>query len=211
MRRNRILYYSDEKEFQYINIPVKKHNQKTIINQIEVNNDAPWRDEIIKRLAVYKKLNAGFYPKVMNLVSDVIDKENKSLVEIMMNSFNAINSYLDLETKYMLSSAVDYNRDKINAPDEWALCVTEALGGNQYINPPGGANLYESEKFRRKGIELLFLMPKMREYPQNVKTFIPGLSIIDVLMFNSPEKVREMLRLDFTVNTIDANTSFMSK
>ena len=59
MRRNRILYYSDEKEFQYINIPVKKHNQKTIINQIEVNNDAPWRDETAAPLSRGRTPNHG--------------------------------------------------------------------------------------------------------------------------------------------------------
>ena len=32
------------------------------------------------------------------------------------------------------------------------------------------------------------------EYPQFGEPFVPGLSIVDVLMFNDKEKVQEMLR-----------------
>lgn len=199
MRRNRILHNGIDKELQYINIPVRKHDQKIPINKVRVNNDVSWRDEIKNRLHVYKKLNAGYYAEVTKLVSDVIDRDNLSLTEVMINTLDALNSYLDMETEYVLSSDIDFNRNEVKAPDEWSLYITDALGGDQYINPPGGMEIYESGKFNNKGIELLFLIPEFREYPQSINSFIPGLSIIDVLMFNNVGEIRDMLKSDFVI------------
>jgi hypothetical protein len=39
----------------------------------------------------------------------------------------------------------------------------------------------------------LFIEPKLREYKQFGGDFVPGLSIIDVMMFNSPEAILEMI------------------
>ena len=43
-------------------------------------------------------------------------------------------------------------------------------------------------------MELLFLKSRLPEYPQYRDNFIPALSIIDVLMFNSKERIRQMLQ-----------------
>jgi len=42
-------------------------------------------------------------------------------------------------------------------------------------------------------INLQFLKPQLLQYKQYKETFIPGLSIIDVLMFNSIEEINKML------------------
>ena len=62
-----------------------------------------------------------------------------------------------------------------------------------YVNLPGGRNLYSQADFSREGMDLLFLDGPMREYSQAGTEFHSGLSIIDVLMFNSPEEVVGML------------------
>mgnify|MGYP002281153024 CR=1 FL=1 len=67
------------------------------------------------------------------------------------------------------------------------------LKSTTYINPIGGEELYDKKDFREKGINLLFLQPQLENYTQFENEFIKGLSIIDVLMFNSPESVRSML------------------
>ena len=54
--------------------------------------------------------------------------------------------------------------------------------------------LYHADDFAREQIELCFIQTECGEYAQFKNDFIPSLSIIDVLMFNSKEEVREMLK-----------------
>ena len=47
--------------------------------------------------------------------------------------------------------------------------------------------------FQTAGIDLLFLKPGPVAYRQFNESFVDNLSIIDVLMFNAPEKVKRLL------------------
>jgi hypothetical protein len=63
-----------------------------------------------------------------------------------------------------------------------------------YINPIGGVNLYSKDKFANKGCELKFIKPNMIKYNQFGDHFEPWLSILDVLMFNSLDECRRLLK-----------------
>jgi len=199
MRRNRILHQDVREQYQYISLPVLKHGQKTPINRVKINNDRPWRDEVMRQLAVYEKFNTVNYSDVTRLVKEIIDRDNRSLTELMMNTFDGVNQYLGLKTECRVSSNLDFERSDITAPDEWALFITKALGGAHYINPPGGREIYDRSKFESRNVKLSFLVPELREYSQNRDNFVPGLSIIDVLMFNGVTGVRRMLANEFEI------------
>jgi hypothetical protein len=47
--------------------------------------------------------------------------------------------------------------------------------------------------FLQNGIDLKFIKTKNIEYKQFDTDFVPDLSIIDVMMFNSPEEIRKLL------------------
>ena len=68
------------------------------------------------------------------------------------------------------------------------------MDSKHYINSIGGETLYSKDVFKENGITLSFIKPKLVEYKQFENQFVPWLSIIDVLMFNSVEKTREMLQ-----------------
>lgn len=53
--------------------------------------------------------------------------------------------------------------------------------------------LYDFEEFKKRGITLKFLKSKPIEYKQFNHPFVPNLSILDVIMFNSQEEVKKML------------------
>ena len=72
------------------------------------------------------------------------------------------------------------------------ICKKE--NANIYINSIGGKELYDKKVFQDNGIELYFLKPGLAEYKQgDSNNFIPALSIIDVMMHNSPEAIRNMV------------------
>ena len=71
------------------------------------------------------------------------------------------------------------------------ICKTE--NATHYINALGGQELYKKEDFFVDDIQLYFLKTLPVKYEQFNSEFIPWLSIIDVLMFNSVEEVNVML------------------
>jgi hypothetical protein len=76
---------------------------------------------------------------------------------------------------------------------EKILEICKLLNATTYINPIGGQSLYDKNFFKLEGIELYFIQSRFSQYKQFGSDFIGGLSIIDVMMFNSVEKVNEML------------------
>lgn len=61
------------------------------------------------------------------------------------------------------------------------------------IKMTGGKTFFKQEKYKNEGIELQFLSQELIPYRQRTKEFIPGLSIIDVLMFCTPDEIKEMM------------------
>jgi len=73
------------------------------------------------------------------------------------------------------------------------LAICRAENATRYVNLAGGRTLYSRERFSAEGVELQFIEPKPIEYRQFGTAFVPSLSIVDVLMFNPVERVREFL------------------
>ncbi len=71
--------------------------------------------------------------------------------------------------------------------------INRFLEADKYINPIGGLKLYDKSSFRQHGLELVFLKSRPVTYPQQCDTFIPFLSIIDVMMSNSPIEIKHLL------------------
>jgi hypothetical protein len=63
-----------------------------------------------------------------------------------------------------------------------------------YVNAIGGRELYENAAFELAGVKLQFLQPALPLYDQSGAEFMPGLSIIDVLMCNDDRTVANMLK-----------------
>jgi hypothetical protein len=71
------------------------------------------------------------------------------------------------------------------------LCRQENAG--IFINAIGGRALYEKKEFESNGVDLYFVEAQPFTYPQRTPTFVPDLSIIDVLMNCGKEGSKELL------------------
>src|SRR5690606_5131810 len=96
------------------------------------------------------------------------------------------------QTQFKVSS-IDFPETKGMDKADRLISICQANNATQYINPIGGNELYDKEYFRNKGIELIFLNPENIVYDQFDTHFIPWLSIIDVLMFNSIDTISNYL------------------
>ena len=62
-----------------------------------------------------------------------------------------------------------------------------------YHNLIGGIDIYDKHQFSKNNISLSFLKSKDVIYKQFKNEFIPNLSIIDIMMFNSVAEIKNML------------------
>jgi hypothetical protein len=188
--RNRILKPNGEP--LYIKVPLIKHNRDTTINNLIINNTENWTEKIFAQLVPYKK-KAPNYWKVISLLKDIFKDKTQSMVELNYNSLKKTCEYLEISTPITIWSEMNVKIDKVNAPDEWALNICKALDADVYYNPTGGISFFNKDKYKNAGIKLEFLEVMPTSYQQLSNTFIPFLSIIDVLMFNSISEVNNML------------------
>ena len=96
-----------------------------------------------------------------------------------------------MSTELIYSSDIVKNNDLKG--QEKILNICNILGASQYYNAIGGQELYDKNVFQANNVSLFFLEPQIMEYEQLGADFISGLSMIDILMFNSKEDINLML------------------
>lgn len=187
INRNRILVNGNDSLFT---IPLKEASQNKLINTIEVNWDAAWKSKFLKTIALsYKK--APFYADVLPLIEKTINTELTNISAVITNNLRIIAAYLDITTEIVSSSSI-YVNTHLKAQERIIdICLQEKA--DTYINPIGGLELYDKSAFSDREMELFFIKSKPCVYPQFKNEFVPWLSIIDVLMFNSKATIKEYL------------------
>lgn len=191
IERNRILKPSNG--WQYIMVPLKKHSRETLIKDIEIINDQPWKEKILAQLQHYRK-QAPYFSNVIGILNEIFSKEYVSIVDLNLSSLKIICNYLGINTLIQVFSRMYIKIKPVNAPDEWALNICKAQDNvDEYWNPPGGQSFFDRKKYENAGINLKFHSILFTQYNQKRNEFIPGLSILDVMMFNSVEEINKML------------------
>lgn len=159
-----------------------------LINQIEVGNNGHKLYKTIQQS--YSR--APYYHSVITLIEKILYSDETNLAVFLNFSLRQITDYLGMEREWHLSSAL--NKDVSLRGQQKVLAICKELGAKQYINVPGGKALYDHGSFVEQEIQLSFLEPVTRPYEQNSQAFIPNLSIIDVMMFNSRQQCQQMVR-----------------
>lgn len=190
IERNRIL--KPVEGWQYIRIPLEKFNRATPINEVTINRKEDFKKRILAQLYHYKK-KAKYYDVVIELVSKILSYETDSIAALNVHALNIICNYIDIPFYHTNFSDFSEEIPPIHNPDEWALEISKYLNATEYVNLPGGIELFDKLKFNNVGIKLKFMDLQITEYDQKREFFEPGLSIIDALMFNSKDKILTLL------------------
>ena len=174
----------------YFRVTLLKANPAQQFNEIRISNDIKEKSKKIRTLDLaYRK--APHYSEVMPILEQFLTADYDNLSKYNVASNRLVCNYLGIKTEILLSSALSTDKSLKKQYSIFDECRT--LGCNEYINSIGGMELYDFEEFRENGIELAFLKPDDITYPQFGGEFVPNLSIIDVMMFNSVPEIQDML------------------
>jgi hypothetical protein len=190
IERNRILKPAEG--WQYIKVSIEKHSRETFIKEIKINNSIDWRNQIFRQLEHYKK-KAPYYKQVVELMKDCFSGNEDSIVKLNHRCLKLVCKYLDIELRADIFSEMDLKIGEVSHPGEWALRISETVNATEYVNPPGGQEIFDKKQFDDAGIGLKFLRSRLPVYNQFRPDFENGLSIIDVMMFNSDNEIRQMI------------------
>jgi hypothetical protein len=190
INRNRILKPADG--VQYIIMPLASHARNTLIRDISAADVESSKDRILRQIEHYKK-TAPFYKPVRALIGDCFAAAHISITEMNAAYLKATCDYIGIDYKIEISSQMRFDYSGVQNAGEWALSMSEQLQATTYINPVSGMELFDKTRFEQSNIRIQFLQPVIKEYDQRRKQFEPGLSIIDVMMFNEPAVIKNLL------------------
>jgi len=190
INRNNILIGSKASLFS---VPLRDASSFRHINETEVHRGAygRWLRKFLTTVDQnYRK--APFYEPVRRLLGSVFEGFEGSIAALALRSVRETAHYLDIRTTIVETSRV-YGNDALRGQDRIIdICLKE--GADHYLNAIGGKNLYAAQDFEARRITLHFITTWLTPYAQFGDHFVPSLSIVDVMMFNSPDRVRELLR-----------------
>lgn len=193
MNRNRILH--PKEGWQYIQAPLQKHKQTATAREVCVKSGEEWKRRLQAQMEHYRK-KAPHYQAVKSFLDVWLANLPVELAQLDTRLLLHVCTWLGIRMDCSYFS--DLQRDglkigPVNGPGDWALRITEALGGTEYYNPPGGKGLFDPKAFTDAGINL-----KIQEYTPLVYDtpgykYEAGLSIIDALMWCTPKEIRDHL------------------
>lgn len=185
INRNNILFDKQKKMFT---LALIKISQNKLINEIFIAKDSK---HVVLDLIKTAYSKAPCFNEVFPILKDVILYEDDDLTKYLGNSLKKIAEYLDIKTEFLYSSKI--KKDDSLRAEAKIIEICKKVGTQTYINPIGGQTLYNKDIFAAENINLNFIQTNDIIYKQFNNNFVPNLSIIDIMMFNPPEKITEML------------------
>jgi hypothetical protein len=186
INRNRLL---DGREPRFFTVPLSKASQNRRICDIDVAV-GPWNQKILPTFAqAYRR--APYRTEVLPLVERVLGDAAGAIGDLAVASLQVVCEFLSVDTAFIRTTR-SYGNDGLKGQARILdICAREQA--TTYVNASGGRDLYSSEDFAARGIELRFVRTLDYEYDQGCHPFQPHLSILDVLMFAGRDRTVELL------------------
>lgn len=175
----------------WVTVPiVRAYHGVRRIDEMEIDNTGRWRDKLLRTLqASYGR--APHYGEVLPFLAEWIGNPTSSLADFNTTAIEGIAALLGLDTGKLVRGST-LNAE--GSATELLIAMTRAAGGTAYLCGGGADGYQEDEKFQAAGVELVYQGFTPAPYPQGkAPEFVPGLSVVDALMWRGPAGTRAML------------------
>ena len=189
INRNNILV---NEKATLVSLPLQDVSQNKLIKDIALVQDSKWKSKFIRTIELsYKK--APYFDQVFSIIEIIIQSKLTHINELALLSIISVSNYLQINTTFVQTSSV-YANEQLKAQHR-ILNICKQEKASHYINPIGGLEIYSRKLFEEAEIKINFLKTTAHSYQQFGNTFVPNLSIMDVLMFNSKDEINQLLSL----------------
>jgi hypothetical protein len=184
--RNRFLRNGEPVLFS---LPLRKASDYLDVRDREISESYNGPKMVAQIANAYRK--APQFDRVMPLIEEIFAHADTNLFGFVKHSMDRICAYLGLETPIIVSSSLG-DTTALKGQDR-VLAICKALEATEYVNPIGGSDLYQASAFHAKGIALRFMRRTDFSYAQFSHPFVPDLSILDIVMFNTVADARALI------------------
>lgn len=188
MNRNKILLGG---EARYLSMNLAGASPNKLINEVEVNTNPILQTKMVRTLEQgYKK--AKYFDAAMECLEPILRSQETNLAKYLAFQIKRICEYMNIRTKLIISSDIEKN-NSLKGQDK-VIEICKKQGADTYYNAHTGMELYSKTDFEKENIRLVFMKDRGTvRYGQLNKEYIPSLSIIDILMNCSKDKIEELL------------------
>jgi hypothetical protein len=166
----------------WLTLPLQGASQNKLICELDIKHDDGWRSRMLKTIRQnYHK--APCFEPTFALFEGVLSDAQGNLSEYLAKSIAQVAKFMGVETEIIPTSRI-FPKGNLKG-SERIIDLCKRAGAAEYINPPGGRELYDPRDFHAAGIELSILCPQLVDLPL-LSGVSDGtvLSILDMLMLN---------------------------
>lgn len=129
---------------------------------------------------------APYARQYLQQLAAVLEEPSRSLSACNERLIKWVCEVLRLDARWVRASDLDVQESE---PTQRLIALVKAVGGTAYLSGTGGFKYQDVQAFEAAGIEVLRSRSSFPEYPQQWGEFVPGLSIIDLLLNCGPDSL----------------------
>tara|TARA_B100000029_G_C17544596_1_gene947992 strand:+ start:1036 stop:1752 length:717 start_codon:yes stop_codon:yes gene_type:complete len=198
MNRNKIKTPNGE---MWLTVPVftKGHREKKT-SEIEINNQSDWKNKHLKSIKNnYNK--SQFFADYIPFFEELYSKNWSKLTELTEYMLKWFLQELNIKTEFVKASDFQFDGTK----SDLVLDMCKTLKAHTYIFGIRGKDYAKLNDFKNEKISVIFQNYNHPTYKQNFGTFIPNLSIIDLLFNCGPQSKKILMSQNMTKDQLNSN------
>jgi hypothetical protein len=181
--RNRILVPQGP---MWLTVPIMKEDKFLSNGSVKINNSVHWRDDHWKKISLSYR-NAAFYDLYAGRLEETFQREWDLLLDLDLDLLKKSMEWLGLNLPIVRESELKAE----GKASERLINACKAVGADTYVSGSGGKNYIDPRQFENEGIRLVYQEYAPIPYRQRfTKTFVPDLSIVDMLFNLGPDASR---------------------
>ena len=175
INRNRIMIGG---EYHFISLSIRSKHTGDLVNHLSF---MPIDQAGMLKTMWHVYRHAPHFEEGYALMQKILSCPELGVADFLASSIADVCKYLGINTPIGRTS--QYANFGVLKREDRIYDYCRRIGADTYVNPIGGRALYDKVSFAAQGIDLKFLN----------SPYAGGPSIIDVIMNNSLERIREML------------------
>jgi hypothetical protein len=173
--------------WQWLTVPVIDRFPEPI-DQVEVNGRTDWPRKHSQALRLHYG-GCRYWRALGPPLVERIQRPWQRLCDLNLATLDLLCEQLGIRTPRVLASTLRARED----PTDRLIDLTRAVGGTVYLTGRLGPAYMDLAHFAQAGIAVQVQAYRHPEYPQRYAPFLPGLSVVDLLLNCGPESL-EILR-----------------
>ncbi len=154
------------------------------IKEVMIDNSLGWSSNHLKSIRL-NYIHSPFFKAYFDFFEKLYSRQWVKLVDLNIYIIREICKFLGIDKEIHLESDLNISSQKT----ERIIDISKALKADSYLSGEGGRSYLDEAEFSKANIKLIYQGFSHPEYEQSYESFIPYMSIIDLLFNKGKESL----------------------